>query len=86
VRIFGTGQCWHESERTVVGAAQDTTRAYEELEEEYQDVGRSILIFGLHVHVGIKDKELAIKFLIRYVHGCRTCLLSPRIRLSGMDA
>ncbi|HEY4389420.1 MAG TPA: glutamate-cysteine ligase family protein, partial [Ktedonobacteraceae bacterium] len=33
---------------------------YEELEEEYQDVGRSILIFGLHVHVGLDDRTIAI--------------------------
>jgi carboxylate-amine ligase len=47
---------WWEQHRT-------QHERYEELEEEYQDVGRSILIFGLHVHVGIKDKELAIKIL-----------------------
>ena len=47
---------WMEQERT------DSDR-YIELEEEYQDVGRSILIFGLHVHVGVADKELAIKIM-----------------------
>ena len=36
---------------------------YEDLEEEYQDVGRSILIFGLHVHVAIDSKDLAIKVM-----------------------
>jgi carboxylate-amine ligase len=36
---------------------------YEELEEEYQDVGRSILIYGLHVHVGIEDHEIAIPIM-----------------------
>ena len=36
---------------------------YIEMEEEYQDVGRSILIFGLHVHVAVQDKELAIKVM-----------------------
>src|SRR5579883_2902591 len=36
---------------------------YEELEEEYQDVGRSILICGLHVHVGIDHHELAVPLL-----------------------
>ncbi len=45
---------WVDQERT------DGER-YIELEKEYQDVGRSILIFGLHVHVGIENKELAIK-------------------------
>ena len=36
---------------------------YIELEKEYQDVGRSILIFGLHVHVGIENKELAMRVM-----------------------
>lgn len=36
---------------------------YEELEEEYQDVGRSILIFAAHVHVGIDEHELAIPLM-----------------------
>jgi carboxylate-amine ligase len=36
---------------------------YEELEEEYQDVGRSILIFGLHAHVGVENQEIAISLL-----------------------
>ena len=44
---------WHHQERT------DKER-YMELEEEFQDVGRSILIFGLHVHVGVENKERAV--------------------------
>ena len=44
---------WHHQERT------DKER-YIELEEEFQDVGRSILIFGLHVHVGVGNKERAV--------------------------
>src|SRR5450432_2192550 len=36
---------------------------YQALEKEYQDVGRSILIFGLHVHVGIDNHELAIPLM-----------------------
>ncbi|GAC1616103.1 MAG: carboxylate-amine ligase [Ktedonobacteraceae bacterium] len=47
---------WVDQDRT------DDER-YVELEKEYQDVGRSILIFGLHVHVGIENKELAIKVM-----------------------
>ena len=47
---------WVDQERT------DGER-YIELEKEYQDVGRSILIFGLHVHVGIENKELAIRVM-----------------------
>lgn len=47
---------WREQERT-------EKDRYIEMEEEYQDVGRSILIFGLHVHVAVEDKELAIKIM-----------------------
>jgi len=47
---------WSEQELT------DRDR-YTDMEEEYQDVGRSILIFGLHVHVAVADKELAINIM-----------------------
>lgn len=33
---------------------------YIELEEELQDIARSILIFGLHVHVGAENQEMAV--------------------------
>ncbi len=33
---------------------------YVELEEQLQDVCRSILIFGLHVHVGVENREMAV--------------------------
>jgi carboxylate-amine ligase len=33
---------------------------YLELEEELQDIARSILIFGLHVHVGVESQEMAV--------------------------
>jgi glutamate---cysteine ligase / carboxylate-amine ligase len=33
---------------------------YAELEEELQDIARSILIFGLHVHVGVESPEIAV--------------------------
>jgi glutamate---cysteine ligase / carboxylate-amine ligase len=39
---------------------------YVELEEELQDISRSILIFGLHVHVGmvdVKNRELTISLV-----------------------
>jgi carboxylate-amine ligase len=44
---------------------QDTTEKerYAELEEEFQDLIRSNVIFGMHVHVGVEDKELAIKLM-----------------------
>ncbi len=47
---------WREQVRT-------EHERYFEIEKEYQDVGRSILIFGLHVHVGIEDKELALTIM-----------------------
>lgn len=36
---------------------------YKVLEEDMQDVVRSILIFGLHVHVGIPDRDLLIEIM-----------------------
>jgi glutamate---cysteine ligase / carboxylate-amine ligase len=36
---------------------------YKVLEEDLQDVVRSILIFGLHVHVGIPDRDLLIEIM-----------------------
>ncbi len=44
---------------------QDTTEKerYAELEEEFQDLIRSNVIFGMHVHVGVEDKERSIKLL-----------------------
>ncbi|WP_047545625.1 carboxylate-amine ligase [Psychroserpens sp. Hel_I_66] len=33
---------------------------YDEIVNELQDTARSNLIFGLHVHIGIEDKELAL--------------------------
>ena len=46
-----------------LGQERTEHERYEELEEEYQDVGRSILIFGLHVHVAIESKETSIKVM-----------------------
>lgn len=47
---------WRDQERTVAAR-------YAEIEDEYQDLGRSLLIFGLHVHVGVEDKELAVMLM-----------------------
>jgi carboxylate-amine ligase len=33
---------------------------YAELQEEFQDVARSVLIYGLHVHVGVENNDIAI--------------------------
>jgi carboxylate-amine ligase len=40
-----------------------TNDRYKMLEEDLQDVVRSILIFGLHVHVGLPDKDLRIDIM-----------------------
>lgn len=41
---------------------------YQEIVEDLQQIARANLIFGLHVHVGIEDKELAIHIMnsVRY--------------------
>lgn len=36
---------------------------YQELVQEYQDVARSILIFGMHVHISVASKEQAITIM-----------------------
>ncbi len=36
---------------------------YMDLEEEFQDASRSILVYGLHIHVGIANPELAIALM-----------------------
>jgi len=41
---------------------------YDEIVNEMQEAARSNLIFGLHVHVGISDKNMAIHIMntVRY--------------------
>lgn len=46
-----------------VDQKRSLSERYVELEEEYQDVARSVLIFGLHVHIGVDNHELAISLL-----------------------
>ncbi len=36
---------------------------YAELLEEFQDVGRSILIFGLHIHIGVENTDMAVTLM-----------------------
>ena len=36
---------------------------YAELEDELQDVARSILIFGQHVHIGVENQESAVMLM-----------------------
>jgi glutamate---cysteine ligase / carboxylate-amine ligase len=36
---------------------------YAQLEEEFQDVARSLLIFGLHVHIGIESQAIAVELM-----------------------
>ncbi|HTI13002.1 MAG TPA: carboxylate-amine ligase [Dictyobacter sp.] len=47
---------WRDQARTI-------DERYKEIEQEYQDVGRSIMICGLHVHVGIDQHEQAIPLM-----------------------
>jgi carboxylate-amine ligase len=49
---------------------------YKQLEEEMQDVVRELLIFGLHVHIGIPDRELRIDVFneARYILPHLLCL------------
>lgn len=36
---------------------------YAQLEEEFQDIARSILIFGLHIHIGIESQKIAVELM-----------------------
>ncbi|GHO98214.1 putative glutamate--cysteine ligase 2 [Reticulibacter mediterranei] len=36
---------------------------YIELEEEFQDVARSLLIFGLHIHIGVENQAQAVMLM-----------------------
>jgi glutamate---cysteine ligase / carboxylate-amine ligase len=47
---------WQEEPRTPY-------ERYAQLEEEFQDVARSILIFGLHVHIGVENQEIAVELM-----------------------
>jgi glutamate---cysteine ligase / carboxylate-amine ligase len=47
---------WHDQKIT-------ENDRYKLLEEEMQDVARELLIFGLHVHVGIPDPDLRIEIV-----------------------
>lgn len=38
---------------------------YEDLEAEFAQVARETVIFGLHVHVGVEDRDLAIRVMNR---------------------
>ncbi len=36
---------------------------YVQLENELQDIARSLLIFGLHVHIGVANQEMAVELI-----------------------
>lgn len=42
---------------------QTPYQRYAELEDEFQDVARSILIFGLHVHIGVGTRSAAVMLM-----------------------
>jgi len=50
------GACWQEE----MGAGYER---YAELARELRDLRRSTLIFGLHIHIGIEDREMAIALM-----------------------
>jgi carboxylate-amine ligase len=62
---------------------------YDRLVEELQMVARANLIFGLHVHVGVEDKEARIRIMNQARYSCRASgagrelalLAQPRHRL-----
>ena len=41
---------------------------YSQIEREFQDVARSLLIFGLHIHIGIESHELAVELMKSATH------------------
>ncbi len=47
---------WQEQKTT-------STKRYADLEEEFQDASRTILVYGLHIHVGLKDPEMAVAIM-----------------------
>ncbi len=50
------GACWQEE----MGAGYER---YAELAGELRELRRSTLIFGLHIHIGIEDREMAIALM-----------------------
>ena len=56
---------------------------YKNIVQDMQLVARANLIFGLHVHVGIEDRETAIQMMNQRVILCRIFWRCPRIRRSG---
>jgi len=50
------GALWQQ-QKTTVG------ERYQRLEEDFQDVDRALVIFGLHIHAGIESRELAVDLM-----------------------
>lgn len=59
---------------------QDVTpkQRYQDLMEEYQQLGKEQVIFGCHVHVGISDRDLAVEVMNR-----ARVWLAPMLALSS---
>ncbi len=49
---------WHEQQITLKAR-------YQWLAREYQQILRELVIFGCHVHVGIREREVAVKVINR---------------------
>src|SRR5436853_376936 len=65
--IRGRGACMSRDGLLTIGVEEEYQitdhERYKMLEEELQDVVRSLVIFGLHVHVAIPNPELRIEIL-----------------------
>ena len=59
---------------------------YKEIVKDMQQVARANLIFGLHVHVGIPDREMAIHVMNQARYFCRTSTRFRPTRRSGWAA
>jgi carboxylate-amine ligase len=57
---------------------------YDALIDEMRDVARGNLIFGLHVHVGIENRNQGLKYLMRFVTSCHIFMRCLPILLFGV--
>ncbi len=75
---------FHASIRHWSGQKITDHRRYMQIVERPQVLSRSLLIFGLHVHVGVEDREMAIHIMnaARYFFA-HTCSRFPPVPPSG---
>ena len=56
---------------------------YMQIVEDHQVLSRSLLIFGLHVHVGVEERETAIHIMNAAGISCPMCWRFQRVHHSG---